>query len=224
MKRKQKINSKLDKAKIIAMAIRISDEQGLDALSMRKLATSLGVEAMSLYHHFKSKRELIHEMVDSVVPSLEEPCSSGDWREAMKNRAHAMRNVLLAHPWAAHEFVSSVNTRHNMFSYSDKSIGYLVEAGFSYPMADYAWNLIDSYIYGFNLQAQNFPFKENEYQDVAKQYIHMIPKSTYPYVHGMTQEIINGTHNGIQDFDFGLKIILDGLEEIRKQQTATKKQ
>lgn len=214
MEYKHKINPKLTKEKIISHAIKISDENGIQSLSMRKLAESLGVEAMSLYHHFKSKKELIHEMTDSVVPKLDPPCPNVDWKDAMRKRAHAVRDVFINHPWAAQQFVSEINTGPAMFAYSDSSVGYLIEAGFSYPMADYAWNLIDSYIYGFNLQAQNFPFKENEYQEVAKQYVHMIPKETYPYVHSMTHEIIKGTHDGIQDFDFGLELILESLDDL----------
>lgn len=212
---KRKSTRNLSRQKIIDEAIKIADRDGLEKLSMRKLSDSLDVEAMSLYHYIKNKRELVHDMTDAVVPAIDPPRPSVDWRDAMRKRAHAVRDVFKRHPWAAHQFVSEVNSGPAMFAYSDSSVGYLIEAGFSYPMADYAWNLIDSYIYGFNLQAQNFPFKENEYQAVAKQYIHMIPKDTLPYVHGMTQEIIKGTHDGVQDFDFGLNLILDSLESLR---------
>lgn len=222
MKNKPKSNLKLTKAKIISRAIELSDKDGFEKLSMRRLADSLDVEAMSLYHYFSSKNELIADMVDELVPALESPDCVEDWREAMRNRAHAVRKVFIEHPWLAQQFVSGINTGHSMFLYSDTSIGYLVRAGFSYKMADYAWNMIDSYIYGFNLQAQNFPFEPSEYQNVAKQYLHMIPQSKYPYLHGMTMQIIEGSHDGIQDFDFGLDLILKVLEEIRIKNTTKK--
>jgi hypothetical protein len=215
MKSKQNHNPKLSRSKIITEAVTLADSDGFEKLSMRRLADNLGVEAMSLYHYYSSKKELINEMVDSLVPTIDSPDCINDWREAMKNRAHAIRKVFIKHPWVAQLFVSGINTGPSMFAYSDASIGYLIRAGFSYKMADYAWNIIDSYIYGFNLQAQNFPFKPSEYQNVAKQYIHMIPKSKYPFVHGMTMQIIEGSHDGIQDFDFGLNLILDALEEVR---------
>jgi hypothetical protein len=83
-------------------------------------------------------------------------------------------------------------------------------------MADYAWNTIDSYIYGFNLQAQNFPLKPEEYIPAAKQFLPMIPTETHPHMYGMSLSIINGTHDGIQDFYFGLELILEALDRLLK--------
>ena len=214
MKRKQKIDSKLSKEKIIDMAIKISDKQGLSALSMRKLAASLDVEAMSLYHHFKNKRELIHDMTDSVVPTIPPLSSCQDWKDALCKRATIMRETLSDHPWAAHEFVAGFNVGPNMLRYVDTTIGYLLSAGFSYEMTDYAWNTIDSYIYGFNLQAQNFPLKPDEYIPAAKKFLPMIPKETHPYMHSMSLAIIDGTHDGIQDFNFGLELIVESLDRL----------
>jgi hypothetical protein len=217
MKSKHKINPKLTKDKIIAHAVKISDDESIESLSMRKLADSLDVEAMSLYHHFKNKKELIHDMTDSVVPIVPSLNACKDWKDAMYKRAEIMRETLMAHPWAAHEFVAGFNIGPNMLRYVDTTIGYLLHAGFSYKMADYAWNTIDSYIYGFNLQAQNFPLKPEEYIPAAQQFLPMIPKETHPYMHGMSLSIINGTHDGIQDFYFGLELILDALDRLLKK-------
>ena len=95
------------------------------------------------------------------------------------------------------------------------TIGCLREAGFSYEMADHAWNTFDNHIYGFTLQKLNFPFKPGEYAEVAKAYLPMIPVTTYPYLNGMAQSVISGGHDGIQEFDFGLDLILEGLEKLR---------
>jgi|GEM_PF-736689 len=215
MERKQKNNEKLTKAKIVQRAIVLSDKDGFEKLSMRRLADSLNVEAMSLYHYFSSKKELVAEMVDSLVPVVDPPDCVTDWQEPMRKRAHAVRNVFISHPWMVQQFVAEINVGPSMLAYVDASIGYSVHAGFSYKMADYAWNMIDSYIYGFNLRAQNHPVEPSEYQNAAKQYLHMIPQSQYRYMHGLTMQIIEGSHDGIQDFDFGLNLILDALEEIR---------
>jgi hypothetical protein len=214
MKRKQKIDSKLSKEKIIDMAIKISDELGLNALSMRKLAASLDVEAMSLYYHFENKRELIHDMTDSVVPTIPPLSSCQDWKDALCKRATIMRETLLSHPWVTHEFVAGMNIGPRMLSYVDTTIGYFVSAGFSYKLADYAWHTIDSYIYGFNLQVQNFPLQPEEYIPAAKQFLPMIPPETHPHMHGMSLSIINGTHDGIQDFNFGLELIVESLDRL----------
>lgn len=209
---KRKNKDRLTKAKIVQSAIELCDKDGFEKLSMRKLANALNVEAMSLYHHLKNKNELIAEMVDSVVPSIPLLEECVDWKDAMRKRADLMRDTLVAHPWAAHEFVSGLNVGPNMLKYVDTTIGYLLSSGFTYKMTDYAWNTIDSYIYGFNLQSQNFPLQPHEYKSAAKQFLQMIPKDTHPYMHGMTHSIISGTHDGVQDFHFGLELILESLD------------
>lgn len=217
MKNKKKSsNPKLSRDKIVAEAIAIADKDGLSYLTMRRLADKLDVEAMSLYHHIKDKKELIADMVDVVVPSIPTLDTCVDWKDALRKRADSMRATLIQHPWAAHEFVSSINIGPNMLRYIDATIGYLLSAGFSYKLTDQAWNTIDSYIYGFNLQSQNFPVEPSEFKAAAKQFLPVIPKEIYPYMHDMGLSMINGTHDGIQDFQFGLELILESLDRLLK--------
>lgn len=216
MKSKQKLGPKLSRDKIVDAAIAIADKDGLSYLTMRRLADTLDVEAMSLYHHVKNKKELIAEMVDTVVPSIPTLDTCVDWKDALRRRADSMRATLIQHPWAAHEFVAGINVGPNMLRYVDTTIGYLLRAGFSYKQTDYAWNTIDSYIYGFNLQSQNFPLQPSEFKAAAKQFLPMIPKETHPNLHGMGLSMINGGHDGIQDFNFGLELILESLDRSLK--------
>ncbi|HJM04532.1 MAG TPA: TetR/AcrR family transcriptional regulator C-terminal domain-containing protein [Candidatus Saccharimonadaceae bacterium] len=214
MKSKRKSISNLSRDKIVTEAIAIADRDGIPGLTMRKLAEALGVEAMSLYHHIKNKKELITEMVDAVVPMIPRLESCVDWKDALRKRAGLMREALIRHPWAAHEFVTGINVGPNMLRYVDTTTGYFLTAGFSYKLTDYAWNVIDSYMYGFNLQSQNFPLQPSEYKEAAKQFLPMIPKDTYPHMHTMAQVIIGGEYDGIQDFNFGIEIILESLERL----------
>ena len=82
-------------------------------------------------------------------------------------------------------------------------------------MADRAWNAIDNHIYGFTLQEVNFPFAQTEYAGVAEDYLPQIPEDEYPYLHGLSKQVIDGTHDGVQDFCFGLNLLLEGLERVR---------
>ncbi len=216
-------SNKLSLQKIVDEAITIADANGIENLSMRKLADNLDVEAMSLYHHIVNKRDLIASMVDAVVPTIPLLNECTDWKDALRRRADIMRKTLLAHPWAAHEFVAGMNVGPNMLRYIDTTVGYFREAGFSYRMTDYAWNTIDSYIYGFNLQSQNFPLKPSEFKSAAEQFLPMIPKETHPYMHGMSLSIIDGSHDGIQDFHFGLGLILDSLDQLLTKEKKEKK-
>jgi hypothetical protein len=81
-------------------------------------------------------------------------------------------------------------------------------------MVDHAWNAIDSHVYGFTLQKLNFPFQPNEYAQAAKAFLPLIPADRFPYLNGMSQQVIGGSHDGLHDLQFGLELILDGLERV----------
>ena len=202
----------LTRARIVAEGVALADAEGLRGLSMQRLAARLGVEAMSLYNHVKNKEALLDGMVDHVVAEIEVPRVGGDWRAAMEKRAHDAHAMLLRHRWAPLLIVSRVNVGPAMLRYVDATIGCLIGAGFSYELADRAWNAIDNHIYGFTLQEQNFPFEPEEYVSAARAFLPMIPAAQYPHLHGMSMNLIEGHHDGIQDFAFGLSLILEGLE------------
>ncbi len=205
--------------RVLDAALAMVDRDGLDALSMRTLARKLKVEAMSLYNHVPSKERILDGLVERVVGEIELPTATeGDWRAAMRRRAHSAHAVLLAHPWATMLFVSRINVGPNMLRYVDATIGCLRAAGFSYPLADHAWNALDAYTYGFTLQRQNFPLDPSEYASAAAQFLPMLPVETYPHLRGMGEEVISGRHDGVQALELGLEILLDGLERLRAEE------
>ena len=205
---------KLTCEKVLAEALLLVDAEGLEALSMRRLAERLGVKAMSLYNHVANKEAVIDGLVELVVAEMGSPDQTLPWRQAMELRADNARKVLLAHPWATMPLVSRINAGPVMLHYVDDTLGCLLKAGFSLSEADYAWNAMDSYIYGFTLQELNFPFEAEEYAEVAKSYVAMIPPEEYPNLNALTHEVIAKRHLGIQDFSFGFSMVLDGLEKL----------
>jgi AcrR family transcriptional regulator len=199
---------------VLQTAIRLADKNGIAQVSMRRLAQRLGVEAMSLYNHVANKEDVLDGMVDIVVGKIAVPPAGGDWKAAMQQRAISAHEVFLRHPWAPPLIVSRVNVGPAMLRYIDATLGCLRKAGFSYELADRAWNAIDSHIYGFTLQELNFPLDPGDYADAARSFLPMIPAETYPHMRALTQKVIDGAYNGLHDFEFGLKLILDGLEEL----------
>jgi AcrR family transcriptional regulator len=195
--------------------VRLADEGGIESLSMRKLAQDLGVKAMSLYNHVANKDDLLDGIVDIVVSEIEVPNFGVDWKTAMRRRAMSAHEVLLRHPWSTMPLVSRVNVGPAMLRYVDATLGCLREAGFSLEMADRAWNAIDSHIYGFTLQELNFPFETEEYSEAAKNGLSLIPADKYPYLNRLTHDVIEGRYDGIHDFEFGLELILNGLDRFR---------
>lgn len=199
---------------VLRAAVRLADEHGLAALSMRKLAQTLGVEAMSLYNHVANKDDLLDGIADLVVAEMAPPEIGGDWKAALRTRSTSAREVLLRHPWATGLIGTRINVGPAMLRYIDATVGCLRAAGFSLPQADRAWNALDSHLYGFTLQELNFPLDPSEYATAAEGFLPRIPADRYPHMNALAQLVIDGKHTGIADFAFGLELILDGLERL----------
>lgn len=212
----------LSKERVLSAAVSLADEVGIESLSMRKLGQALRVEAMSLYNHVANKDELLAGIVDLVAAEIELPALGGDWKLAMRQRALSAHAVLMRHPWATMLIVSRANVGPAMLRYVDATIGCLRAAGFSYALADHAWNAIDSYVYGFTLQKLNFPFQPAEYAEVAKAFLPMIPVEEFPHLRGMSLEVIEGRHDGMHDLALGLDLLLDGLDGLRGERGAAR--
>ena len=206
----------LTRVRVLRAALTLADTDGLDALTMRALGAALGVKAMSLYNHVKDKEDVLDGIVELVVSEIEAPSPAAPWREAMERRAHSAHGVLMRHPWACGLLMSRVNVSPSMLTYIDATLACLTRAGFSLPMADHAWNAMDCFIYGFTLQRLNFPFAPKDYAAAAAGYLPSLSAAQYPAMHALTVQVATGGHDGVQSLDFGLGLILDGLERLRR--------
>ena len=101
-----KTREPLSKERVLLAAVRIADEEGIAALSMRRLGQALGVEAMSLYKHVTNKDDLLAGIVDIVAAEIELPAIGGDWQASLRRRAVSAHEVLMRHPWATILIVS----------------------------------------------------------------------------------------------------------------------
>jgi AcrR family transcriptional regulator len=217
------VRAQLTRQAVIEAAVRVADERGIEALSMRNLAEALGVEAMSLYNHVANKDDLLDRMVDAVIAEVALPKAGGDWKAAMRTRANSAQEMLLRHPWASVLIASRINVGPAMLRYVEATIGCLREAGFSCAMADRVWNALDSYIYGFTLLKANFPLVASEHAEAARRFLPMLPAGDYPHMRALAEEVIAGRHSGELDFRFGLELILDGLERLRPKPPAARR-
>jgi AcrR family transcriptional regulator len=208
----------LTRERVLRTAVRRADEGGIESLSMRKLGQELGVEAMALYHHFANKEDLVDGMVDLVFVEIAPPSSTGDWRTAMRRRATAVRDALLRHRWAVGLMESRrrpgpANLRHH-----DAVIGSLRAGGFNIAMAAHAYSILDSYIYGFALTKMNLPFEtSDDIADVAQSMLEPFPADEYPHmVEILTDHVMKPGYDYGDEFEYGLDLILDGLEKVRR--------
>lgn len=209
----------LTRERIIAAAVTLADQGGILSLSMRRLGKELGVEAMSLYHHVANKEDLLSGMLDVIFGEIGLP-SGRDWQEAMRRRAHAARAVFRKHRWAIGLLESQEQPGEATSRHLDAVIGALSEAGFSNALIGHAYALLDSYIYGFVLQENAFPFEgPAELMDMAGTLMEAMPEGAYPHLVRFTKEyVLQPGYDFAREFEVGLELILDGLERKRRSQ------
>ena len=133
----------LSKQRVVAEAIRLADREGVDGLSMRRLADALGAGAMSLYHYVANKDELLDAMIDVVFGEIELPATGTDWRSAMRRRSVSARQVLARHPWAIGLMESRTSPGPAHLRHREAVTACLRQAGFSVLMATHANWLLD---------------------------------------------------------------------------------
>jgi AcrR family transcriptional regulator len=204
----------LSTERVLRAALALADASGTQGLTMRRLGQELGVEAMSLYKHVANKDAILDGIVDLVVAEIRLPSPGEGWKAAMRRRGISAHEVLRRHPWACGVLMSRINAGPAMLRYVDSTIGSLRQAGFSIELADYAWNAMDSYIYGFTLQELNFPVEPDQYAETAGSHMHLLAAGDYPHMTEMASSVMDGNHTGVHDLTFGLDLILDGLDRI----------
>jgi AcrR family transcriptional regulator len=211
---KDEPRSRLTRERVLRAAMTNADEGGFEALSMRRLAEELGVAPMALYRHVANKEDLVDGMVDVVFAEIGLPPGGADWRTAMRDRALALRDVLLRHRWAiglmeSRRHPGPANLRHH-----DSVLGSLRSGGFDVVMAAHAYSVLDSYIYGFALTKMNLPFDSTaEIGDVAQTMLDPFPLNEYPnMVEILTEHVMKPGYDYLDEFEYGLDLLLDGLE------------
>jgi AcrR family transcriptional regulator len=204
----------LSRQRALDVAVALADAGGLGSLTMRNLAKELGVEAMSLYHHVANKDDILNGMIDIVFSEIDLPPASTDWKTAMRLRAHSARAALSRHPWAISLMESRTAPDPATLRHHDAVIGCLRRAGFSIEMTAHAYSVLDSYIYGFAHQQMNLPFAtEEESKKVAGAILHQLPADEYPhFIELTTEHVLQPGYDYGSEFEFGLDLILDGLE------------
>lgn len=188
---------------------------------MRELGRALGVEAMSLYNHVADKEDLLDNMLDLLLREIDMPDSDVHWREAMRRRAVSAQNVFASHGWASTLVDSRQRGGPGRLAYFEAVIGSLRRAGFSIAQSAHAFSLIDSYIYGFALQSANVASTGPDTTATASAFLSALAQQQYPHLAEMAHAHAHGPgYNPATDFEFGLDIILDGLERTLKSSRA----
>ena len=203
----------LTRDRALAAAVAVADAEGIDALTMRRLAAELSVEAMSLYHHVANKTDILDGMVEVVFAEIELPAAGDAWRPAMRARAVSARQALMRHKWAVNIMNSRAAPGPATLRHHDAVIGCCRRAGFTVTEAGHIFSLIDSYLYGFVLQEAALPFDEtSNLEEIVEDMMMPFSPEEYPHLTEFTTDyILKPGYRYGDEFAYGLDVILDSL-------------
>jgi AcrR family transcriptional regulator len=204
---------RLSRARVMRGAVAVADAGGIDSLTIRSLAKSLGVKPMSVYYYVANKEEILDGIVDLVFSEIELPATGGDWRAELRRRADSARGALRAHPWAIGLMESRTSPGPATLRHHDAVIATLRAAGFSQALTAHAYALLDSYTYGFALQEVGLPFDGSDtVADVAEPIMERFSTGEYPHLVEMaTDYYLEPGYDFGDEFEWGLNLILDAL-------------
>ena len=210
----------LTKERILGTAVALADEEGVDSLSMRRIAQELGVVPMALYKHVANKDELLDGMIDVVVGEIDPPLEGPDWRTTMRERILSARRALLRHTWASRVIESRGEPTPTVIGYLDSMMGVFLAGGFSVDLMHHAIHVMGSRLLGFSQElyddtssmpeeeaAQMWTQLADAYPNIAK----LIPVAIATH----DGPVVGGGCDDQFEFEFALDLILDGLERLR---------
>jgi len=216
----------LSRERVLETAVAIADESGIDSLTMRHLAEALGVEAMSLYYHVANKEAVLDGIADVIVDEInqavsrvDQPTAEDDWKVAMRTRILTAREVLLEHRWAPEVMESRTNVSPGVIRYFDGLLGIFRGGGFSYDLAHHALHALGSRALGFTQEL--FEPEDDAGDEESMEMLEQMA-GQFPHLVGMLAEVVHddpdstlGWCDDQVEFEFGLDLILDGLDRLR---------
>ncbi len=213
-KKKLSKRPRLTSERVLDGAVALADTIGMNDFTIRRLADALDVKPMTIYHHIPNKEAIIDGMVNLVFGEIDRPPTDLHWKVAIAQRTRSAREVLARHPWATPLMESRSAPLPEILGHHDAVLRCFRRAGFSIEMTGHAYSLVDAYLYGFALQEANMPATGGEEMaDLAGGLMESMDPEQYPHlVEFATEQALQPGYDFRNEFDYGLELILDGLE------------
>jgi AcrR family transcriptional regulator len=197
--------------RIIDAAMEILDHDGADALSMRSLAGRLGSSTATLYRHVSSKDEILAYVADRILGQTNlEGVGFDNWQQACRAGARALYTTLTQHPKAVPLLVKQVPAGPNALEARERGIAVLLAAGFPPGLAARGYTAIAHFVIGFALQQPADETADPGRGRRLRDYYRSLEPRTYPATTTVADELPSATID--DEFEFGLSLIVDGLE------------
>jgi len=222
------VREPLSRERVLAAAVALADAAGLPALTMRRLAADLGVEAMSLYYHLPGKNGLLDGLVETVIAEVVGRVdaapgrAAGDWRATLRGWFLAAREVMLSHPWAPTLMTPGRGVPPALYVYYERILATLIEAGFSYRIAHRALHAFGSMPLGFVpelFSPDPGAAAGNEEAELAAmaEALPNLAAMVAAELHDPTDPVLGWCDSQVE-FEFTLDLLLDGLDRMTVEQ------
>jgi AcrR family transcriptional regulator len=199
----------LSREAIVAAAIKLADREGLEAVSLRNVASALDAGPMRLYGHVDGKEALLQLMVDAVYGELERPVH-GDWREALRSIAWSLRTAATRHPWFIGLLGGRPNLGENAFAYMEACLAAVGFANIDYTLA--ALRLVRAYAIGaIQTEASDLASGQSreQWQDASWTRVQaLLETGRYPNMARVVHEVEHPDN----ELERGLERVLAGIE------------
>jgi AcrR family transcriptional regulator len=205
----------LTRERVLAAAVGIADEAGIDSLSMRRLAGELGVKAMSLYNHVANKDDVLDAIVETVAGEIAIPSEGEDWKAVIRESTISAHKTLLRHPWASDLWMRQAPGPARL-RYTELLLATLRRAGFSDDLTYHAYHILQSHFLGYTVQALNYrSLAEGDAAGMAARFLETFPADDFPHFAEHVRQHLEPGHDDVNAFELGLDLILDGIERLR---------
>jgi TetR/AcrR family tetracycline transcriptional repressor len=199
----------LSREQIARAALELVDREGLDALTMQRLAEQLGVGTMTVYGYFRRKEELLDAIIDAAVEDARPPPRTGPWRKQLRELVRFAHQRLGEHPALVQLRLREPVVRPEALRFGEAALAILHQAGFDSTEAARSFRLLFTYVVGYAALSPADTTEEQRRQAAAA--IALLPEDEYPNLNRAAGETSKAMA-GEEAFDFGLERILDGLE------------
>jgi TetR/AcrR family tetracycline transcriptional repressor len=197
---------RINREQVLAGALELLDEVGLDQLTMRRLAGALGVQNGATYWHFPSKQALLEAMADTLLAGLTDDLGTGSWDSRVTALAHRLRRALLSRRDGARVFSSAFFPLPNALAYGEAMVAAFSAAGLSDRDAVWTADTVTYHVVAHTLEEQltaTDPSRLVKAVDPAR-HPHLYPALAH----------VPMTHPD-EHFDHGLRLILAGVRASR---------
>ena len=217
------VRTPLSRERVLASAMALADAEGITAITMRRLAADLGVEAMSLYYHVPGKEGLLDGLAEAVLVEINTAVAArvrpdDPWPTALRSRCLAAREVMVRHRWAPALLGSRSSVPQGLYPYYEEILATMIRGGLSYHLGHKAIHALGTMVLGFTQELFSPDSDGGTMDEDAAEAEFASMAAVLPHLTAMVASEVHdneedplGWCDSQNEFEFTLDLLLDGV-------------